>query len=212
MQNGFPDDDFDAADDSANEAAVEAAIEELVERQPALALIREFAGAAGRTSWFVRLGDVLGAEEKAAARAYLDGLGFVDAEAARLGSWEDAAAAATSLDWDSEGWAAEEGLRAALTFSALETLSEEEFEVVQHYTTSTVAPQIRAAADEMGRISDFHDQEVLTAAVGAGIQATHAAMLVLLAGEDNHPFTHRYKLFTLGRWPIGVAGLTLNIF
>lgn len=202
------DDGFDEHIEPANEEL----IEELVDRQPAIALIREFASTASHTSWFVRLGDVLSREERTAARAYLDGLGFVDAEPARLGSWEDAAAAAASLDWDSEAWAAEEGLRASLTATALETLSEEEFSVVQQYVFSTVAPQVRAAADEMARLSDFHDEDLITAAAGAGIQAAHGAMLVLLAAEENHPFMHRYRLFSLGRWPVGVAGLTLNVF
>jgi hypothetical protein len=192
--------------------AQDALIEELVERQPAIALVRRFASGASRAPWFARLGDALNAEDMEAAEAYLAALGFTDAEPARVGTWEDAIAAAESLDWDSEGWAREEAMRAGLTGEALETLTEEEFEVVTGYVTSTVAPQIKAAAEEVARLSDLDDVEILNAAVGAGVQATHAALLVLLAGEENHPFTHRYRLFARGRWPMGVAGMTLNIF
>jgi hypothetical protein len=192
--------------------AQDALIEDLIERQPAIALVRRFASGASQAPWFVRLGDPLSAEDLEAAEAYLGALGFTDASPARVGSWEDAIAAAESLDWDSEGWAREESLRAGLTGEALETLTPEEFEVVTSYVASVVAPQIKSAADEVARLSDLEDPEILTAAVGAGIQATHAALLVLLAGEEGHPFTYRYNLFLHGRWPMGVAGLTLNIF
>jgi len=204
------DDPFDTPDEQ--DPAQEALIEELIERQPAIALIRRFASGAARAPWFARLGDPLSDEDLEAADDYLGALGFTDAAPARVGAWEDAIAAAESLDWDSEGWAREEAMRAGLTGAALETLSEEEFEVVSNFVTSTVAPQIKAAADEVARLSDLNDPEILNAAVGAGIQATHAALLVLLAGEENHPFTHRYRMFARGRWPMGVAGMTLNIF
>lgn len=204
------DDPFDPQEPDLE--AQDALIEELVERQPAIALIRRFASGASRAPWFARLGDPLSEEDFEAAQAYLAALGFGDATPARVSTWEDAIAAAESLDWDSEGWAREESLRAGLTSLALETLTEEEFEVVMSYVSSIVAPQIKAAADEVARLSDLEDPEILTAAVGAGIQATYAALLVLLAGEEGHPFTHRYNLFLRGRWPMGVAGLTMNIF
>jgi len=203
-------DPFDPQDPDTE--AQDALIEELIERQPAIALVRRFASGASRSPWFARLGDPLSEEDLEAATAYLGALGFSDATPARVGTWEDAIAAAESLDWDSEGWAREEALRAGLTAQALETLEPEEFEVVMNYVASTVTPQIKAAADEVARLSDLEDPEILTAAVGAGIQATYAALLVLLAGEEGHPFSHRYRLFVRGRWPMGVAGMTLNIF
>ena len=206
------DSDNDFPDDEDDTELQQALIEELIERQPAIAVIRRFASAASQVRWFVRLGDVLSADERKDARAYLDGLGFAHAEPARVSNWEDAAAAAASLDWDSDGWAAEEGLRADLTYQALETLSDEEFEVVSSFTLSTVTPMIKAAADEMAEFSELEDRAILNAAVGSAVQATHAAMLVLLAGEEDHAFSARYRLFTHGRWPIGVAGMTLNIF
>lgn len=204
------DDPFD--DGEIDEAALNEAIEDLVDRQPGIAMIRHLAAGASRAPWFARLGDPLSPEDIEAARAYLDGLGFGHAEPARAASWEDAQAAVESLDWDSDGWSAEESLRAALTAEALESLDPEEFEVVQSYLASVVTPQIKAAADEVARLSDLEDMSLLNAAIGAGIQATHCAMLVLLAGEEDHPFTHRYRLFARGRWPMGVAGMTLNIF
>ncbi len=204
------DDPFEPEDEAS--ALDDPLIEELIERQPAIALVRRFAGGAARAPWFARLGDALTDEDLEAANAYLSALGFSDAAPARVGTWEDAMAAAESLDWDSEGWAREEAMRAGLTGQALETLTEEEFEVVTSFVTSVVAPQIKAAADEVANLSDLEDAQILNAAVGAGIQATHAALLVLLAGEEGHPFTHRYRLFARGRWPMGVAGMTLNIF
>ncbi|MBN4046513.1 hypothetical protein JYU02_00780 [bacterium AH-315-P15] len=208
MNETDPFDPFEEDDSKLHEAL----IEELIERQPALAMVRRFADGAARVSWFARLGDPLSALDMEVARAYLEALGFGHAEAARVGTWEDAIAAAESLGWDSEGWATEESLRAGLTAQVLETLSPEEFGVVQSFVASTVAPQIKAAADEVARLSDLHDPQILTAAIGAGLQATHGAVLVLLAGEEDHPFTARYNLFALGRWPMGVAGMTLNVF
>ncbi len=205
------DDPFDPSDKDDSELQ-EALIEELIERQPAIAMIRRFADDAGRAPWFARLGDALSAEDMEAAKTYLEALGFGHATPARVSAWEDAIAAAESLGWDSEGWATEEGLRAGLTAQVLETLEPEEFEVVQSFVASLVTPQIKEAAEEVARLSDLRDAEILTAAVGAALQATHGAMLVLLAGEEGHPFTARYELFRRGRWPMGVAGMTLNIF
>ena len=64
--------------------------------------------------------------------------------------------------------------------------------------------------------SDFwgvEDVELLNAAAGAALHAAHGAALSLVAGaDDDHPFRRKFALFTRGRWPIGIAGLTFNIF
>ena len=51
---------------------------------PTLAALRGFADEACRRPWFTELGEPLGDSVKAMARAYLDGLGYPDAEAAPM--------------------------------------------------------------------------------------------------------------------------------
>ena len=59
------------------------------------------------------------------------------------------------------------------------------------------------------------DEEILRAAMGAGVQICHLAALVLLSGHEDledHPFFHKFRLFEAGHWPIGIAGSSFNIF
>ena len=92
---------------------------------PTLAILRSFADEVCHQPWFTELGEPLGGSVKDMARAYLDGLGYPDAEAAPMMNWDDALDAALSLDINSAGWEAEEQLRAALVDAALTQVSEE---------------------------------------------------------------------------------------
>ncbi|MEC7594778.1 MAG: hypothetical protein VYC90_03525, partial [Pseudomonadota bacterium] len=56
---------------------------------PVLAILRSFADEACRQPWFTELGEPLEASVKNMARAYLDGLGYSDAEAAPMMNWDD---------------------------------------------------------------------------------------------------------------------------
>lgn len=189
------------------------AFEALEAELPALEKLNHFTGQADRISWFGRLGDPLDQETTALARHYLDALGFPDTDIAQLLSWKDAEAAAQSLDWDTAAWEAEEQLRAGLTTEALECLSEEALGLALTDLTSRLQATLRNAVEEAASLSDETDEALLTAAAGAGLQAAYSAALSIAAdaGPD-HPCWLKYRLFAAGRWPVGLAGLSFNLF
>ena len=51
-------------------------------------------------------------------------------------------------------------------------------------------------------------------ATGAAVQTCHQAALLLAAqgGAPDHPFALKLQLFEHGRWPLGIVGMSLNIF
>ncbi|MEP2828471.1 hypothetical protein [Parvibaculum sp.] len=180
---------------------------------PILAGLRSFAEEAVNMPWFTRLGRPLDREVKALSRSYLDGLGFPDAEPARLRDWVEAADAAITFDIDPAHWEAEEGLRAALAAEALDHLSEDALNIAMTHVSALLGARVRAAVQDAAHFWEVEDEELLNAAAGAALHAAHGAALSLIAGtEDDHPFRRKFALFTRGRWPIGIAGLTFNIF
>jgi hypothetical protein len=196
----------------------------LLEQIPRLYRARAFADALHETRFLQRLGEPLDVRDRALARDYLDGLGFPDAEPAPIESWEDAAEAAASLDHNAEGWEAEEQLRAGATEAALARLDEEALAAGLALVAEKAGDAARAAVAEASALWDVEDHELLTALAGAIAQAAHQAALALLAAEDetlaesdeptllDHPFMAKFRLFARGRWPVGLAGRTLNVF
>lgn len=194
-------------------ALSDAELEELSLEMPALALLRDFGRQLSDIAWFGELGTPLDQETRNLAQDYLAGLGFPDAGVAKLSNWDDATIAAESGDWNSAGWEAEESLRASLSADLLEVLSEEAFEIGFTYVAAQADEAVRNAAETTAHHWDVEDMEVAIAAAGAAMQAVHGAAIAIAAGaDDNHPFLLRFRLFERGRWPIGLAGLTFNIF
>jgi len=188
-------------------------LEELEAEIPLLVGIREFAEEAEHLPWFSRVGRRLDGEDKALARDFLDGLGLVHAEPARLQTWQDAADAAETLGLSSEGWEIEEGLRAALTEETLTRLTEDALHFANQALADRLSRPIRAAVYTMADMWQIDDEEFLNAAVGAGLQAAHTVVLALACdAEYDHPFRRKFALFARGRWPVGIAGQSLNIF
>lgn len=190
-------------------------IARLLEEIPLLYKARAFAESLGDPAFFSRLGEPLGGRERQLARAYLDGLGFPEAEPAMLGDWEDAAAAAETLDRDPAAWEAEEMMRAGLVEQTLERLDETALQAALTLIAATIGPLAQEAAEAAASIDDIRDEALINTAAGGLAQAAHGACLVLLAeAEDEdppHPFLARWRLYVRGRWPVGVAGATYNI-
>ena len=193
-------------------------LEELERELPGLSTLSRFARSLDRIPWFANMGEPLTPGAKAAADAYLDGLGFPEAGVAILVDWEDAADAAESLDWHSPAWEAEELLRADLTARALEVLSEEALRIGMTLISDKVSEPAKEAMEQASFIWDMEDQAAQRLAVGAAVQAAHGAALALMAANDpefdapNHPFAAKFRLFEFGRWPVGVTGLSFNLF
>ncbi|MEO1039071.1 MAG: hypothetical protein AAFX09_05950 [Pseudomonadota bacterium] len=191
------------------------AIARLLDEIPLLFKARAFADSVKDPAFFSRLGEALDHREQTLARAYLDGLGFPDAEAAPLGDWLDAVGAAETLDRDPLAWEAEEMLRTGLVEAALERLDAEAVELALNHVAAKIGEIAREAAEAAAAIDDVYDEAVVNAAAGGLAQAANGAVLVLLAeAEDEdppHPFLARWRLYVRGRWPVGVAGSTYNI-
>lgn len=206
-------DDVSTPDPSLDRAALDALLEEI----PRLQRVRAFAKALDGVSYFARLGEVLDAGDAMACRHYLDGLGFPDAEPAMLDSWADAADAALALDVDPEGWEAGEMARAALTAEAAMAVDEQGLQLILALVADHAAQSAKAGVEDAAALGDADaDVALMNAAVGGAVQAAHGAALALLAYDDaqdaaGHPFFALHQLYARGRWPVGLAGLTLNL-
>ncbi|MEX0837990.1 MAG: hypothetical protein WD034_00545, partial [Parvibaculum sp.] len=191
----------------------DAELTRLEEEIPILAGLRAFAEEAVNMPWFSKLGRPLDAETRALARSWLDGLGFPDAEVARLRDWAEAADAAATLDFEPVHWEAEEGLRAALAAEALERLSEDGLSIAMTHVSALLGERLGNAVRDAAAFWEVEDEELMNAAAGAALHAAHGAALALIVEADSdHPFRRKFSLFARGRWPVGIAGLTLNIF
>ena len=190
-------------------------IPRLLEEIPLLYKAKAFAESLNANTWFSRLGEPLDDREKHLAHAYLDGLGFPDAEPALLQDWDEAAGAAETLDRDPMSWEAEEMLRTGLVSRVLERLDEEAVQAAMTMIAQRTGDSARDAVEDAAAMGDVEDMELVHAAAGALAQAANGAALVILAeaeGDDPpHPFLARWRLFARGRWPVGLAGSTYNI-
>lgn len=188
-------------------------LDALEEEIPLLRGVRAFAEEAALMPWFANVGRPLEREIRELSRSYLDGLGFPDAEVARITEWADAVDAASGLDFDTDQWEREEALRAGLATEALQRLSEHGLTIALTHVSAILAERVRAAVRDSASFSEIDDEELLNAAAGAAIQAAHGAALALITeAEPDHPFHRKFALFARGRWPIGIAGLTFNLF
>jgi len=193
-------------------------LEDLERELPSLRALARFARTLDRMPWFANLGEPLSPGARAAARRYAEALGFPEAGIAILVDWEDAAAAAESLDWQSAAWEAEELLRADLTARALETMSEQALQIGMTLISERMTEPAKEGMEQAAVIFDVEDEAAKTLAVGAAVQAAHGAALALIAASDPgfdadaHPFAPKFQLFEFGRWPVGIAGLTFNLF
>ena len=186
---------------------------DLKEDFPTLDAVRRFARVAQEIPWFSRVGERISLEDRAIAKAYVEALGFPEAEIAEVGDWSEAAIAATNLDVDTPAFEAEEQLRSALTAEALELMDEDLLTFALTHLSGLIAEIVENAAGDAAIRAGYDDEETIRAAAGAAIQAAHQAALVLAAGiEDDSAPAHKFRLFEAGRWPLGLIGTSLHIF
>ncbi|MGE0409694.1 MAG: hypothetical protein AB7P23_10615 [Amphiplicatus sp.] len=193
-------------------------LEELERELPALTRVGRFARGLAALPWFANLGEPLTPGARAVAERYAEGLGFPDAGPAILVDWEDAAAAAESLDWHSPAWEAEELLRADLTGRALALMSDEALALAMTMIAERVVEPATEAMEQASAIWDISGAAERQLAVGAAVQAAHQAALALIVANDpdfdaeTHPFAAKFRLFEFGRWPVGIIGRSFNLF
>lgn len=195
------------------------AFEELEREIPLLFGVRRLSDGLTQMPWFAHLGEPPTDAVRQTADLYLDRLGFPDAELAILPTPDDAAAAAETLDWASPAWESEELARAEITGRALEVVSEEALEVAIRMITARAGEAAKESMAEEGAIWDIGEEAIKNIAVGAAVQCSVNAGLVVLASEADpdievveHLFTHKLKLFELGRWPVSVVGQSFSLF
>jgi hypothetical protein len=179
----------------------------------ALTAIRRLGEVVSRVPWFSRIGLPLSAEERDLAQRYLDMLGFPDASPAPVEDWTDAGDAASNTDLNSEGWEVEEQLRADLSREALDFFDEETLSDTLSFITETAGPVVVEGIAGAASLWPIEDEAVIEAATGAAVQICYQAALVLAAqAVEDHPFALKFRLFEMGRWPIGLSGRSFNIF
>ena len=186
----------------------------LDEQFPTLVAVARLARMVREVPWFAAVGQPLREAEIENAAAYVGALGFPQALIAAVDDWEEAEAAARNPDWNTAWWEAEEQLRAALTDAAVQLVVDQEaLMVALTNVTSAASEVVHDAALRAAGQSGVADQALVRAAAGAATQASYQAALVLAAGEDaEHAFAIKYRLFEAGRWPLGIAGMTFNLF
>jgi hypothetical protein len=178
-----------------------------------LLAVGRFAKLISAIPWFSVVGDELSREDLSNARAYLDALGFPDADVADVANWLDAEVAVHNPDWNPEWWEAEEQLRMGLLDDASGLHGEEAMVIALTHVTSVAAEVVQAAAEISARRTGNADEALIRAAAGAATQACYQAALVLAAGgEPDHAFALKFKLFESGRWPLGIVGNTFHLF
>ncbi|MBY0422497.1 MAG: hypothetical protein K2Q06_09345 [Parvularculaceae bacterium] len=195
------------------------ALSALERELPSLRGLARFARGLSGIPWFANLGEPLTAGARAAAADYADGLGFPDADVGILIDWEDAAAAAESLDWNAPAWEAEELLRSDLSARAGEILSSEALAIAMTLIADCVTEPAEEGMRQAASLADIDDEQLGRLAVGSAVQAAHQAALVLAAAAADpdfdagrHPFAAKFQLFEFGRWPVGIVGRTFNLF
>lgn len=167
-------------------------------------------------AWFVRLGEPLVAIEVSAARDYCSALSYpLDLSVRSVGSWDDAERIIRAKDWDRDWWERESRERQRLTSVVRERL---DAAVVMSLLTAASDASDTAIESAIGQAlvrahrGESHDA-MMRAAGGAASMALHEFALARLAGcGPEHLFVRKYRLFEMGRWPLGVLHGAFYLF
>ena len=182
---------------------------------PGLLAVSQFVRMLIEVPWFTALGNQLDSREILLSEDYLLALGFPDVQISLAEDWEAAADAATNPDWNTEWWEVEEQTRVALVTEACQRADEETVMIALAHLQNQSIEAVLEPAEVIAEASGIEDEELIRAIAGAAAQSIYQAGLLLAAEDDDdehHIFALKYKLFELGRWPIGVLGNTFHIF
>jgi hypothetical protein len=183
-----------------------------------LRAVARLARLVGGMTWFSAVGRPLTPGELRIAEDYVAGIGFAEARVAGVETWVAAIDAAQAPDFEDDWWQAEEQMRRALLDEALQFNDEHDLEVaLQHVATRAGEVAHERAAKAAAR-HGVSDPALLQVAAGAASQAAYQAALVLAARSESsepdveHPFALKFKLFEMGRLPLGLVGSSFNLF
>jgi len=172
------------------------------------ALAAEFESAA----WFTRCAALLSGEEQREAEQYLGGLHLPAFRIENVSDWEGAGATTQRADWSREWWDAEAREAGRLKSLAATRLGEVPLLAALSTLTEAAAALYLPAAVAAGH-AGIEDQTLIRVAAGAGAMAAHQMGLVLAAEAGiDHPLSRKYRLFSGGRWLLGVMGECCYLF
>ena len=184
-----------------------------LEDYPTLQAVARFSQAVPHVPWFLHIGEPLTLEAFETAETYALVLGFPGCSIARVQDWEEAGDAAENPGFDDASWEFEEQLTATLMDLALAVVDEEELAAALTHVSALAGDAAKLAIEEAAALAGHSDPALLDAAAGAATKACYQAALLLAAGgEEDHAVAYKYRLFEVGRWPIGIVGSTFNIF
>lgn len=188
-------------------------LELLADSYPGIHALPSFLELAAHVPWFRMVGEPVSGSLRADAEDYASALGFPEAEPALVGDWEAASDALMSMDVNAPAWEAEEQLRAAVSIELVDMVGEDLAAMLMHHVSDQLTPVIEQSVMDASNELGIQDEDFLRAAMGAGIQAAHqAAMVALVGADETHAFAARFKLFEVGRWPIGIFGTSFLIY
>src|SRR5262245_46412599 len=150
-------------------------------------------------SWFVALGESMTEGDLAEAYAYA---GF--GEVVRVASWPEAEAFLKSPNASLEWWDREEALRKSLLAEAESRHPERALWTSLTELTTEVGDLVHGkAATAAARLGNAAPASIHVAA-GAASQAVYQLAVARLAGNASSPFESKFRLFSAGRWPLGI--------
>jgi hypothetical protein len=174
--------------------------------------IRQLAAGLGSEGWFCRCGSALNASERREAEGYLVGLGLPGVPIEGVAGWELASAITQRADWSREWWDAEAREAERLKAEAIPRLGEVPLLEALSVVTESAIGLYGLAAAAAAR-AGVEDTGLIRAAAGAAAMAAHQMGLALAAEAGiDHPLACKYRLFSGGRWLLGVIGGRCYLF
>jgi hypothetical protein len=168
-------------------------------------ILPAFLAEMNRIPWFSTCGTPLSAAEGKTAAAYVAALGLGELPVAGIADWRDAQTLAQRPDWSRAWWDAEIGAEKNLHRQGALHFGEDDFLAALTAVTEAASSIHDSAVAVLAR-AHLHDQGLAKAAAGAASQACHQAALAHLAGAgETHPFALKFRLFSGGRWPLGIV-------
>jgi len=162
--------------------------------------------------WFSTCGTPPTRDERADTVRYVEGLGLPAVPVEGVADWGAAAATAQRADWSRQWWEAEDAAAKTLHRTAAARLGETPLLISLSAVTLAAAALHAAAALVLAR-AGAEDPALSRVAAGAAALACHQRGLTIAAdAADDHPLALKYRLFSGGRWLLGVMGDRCYLF
>ncbi len=164
-------------------------------------------------NWFSRLGLAVSDTDRLDSLAYVKALGLVRGlEVQVVAKGEQVQNELQTDGWDLKIWELEDDLRQSLTSEAISIFgkkrvfdfltSEMECYTDISFRKAMATPKIAAVGEAFARVAS-----------GALLMALHCQILANLCKKtEEHLFVRKYRLFSNGRWPLGIRGNIIHLF